>query len=167
VDHGRRPALVLHHSRLIVLDTTRKQGNPPPQVAIEDPLVNGQIQEPSSIGSLPPGQKNISFHYTGLSFLAPAQITFRYKLDGYDKDWINAGDRREAFYTNLPPGKYRFQVMGLLSPMENATSNIALWISISRITTTSGFGFIRCWRCWLQQRRGFGTGSVYPGPQQI
>ncbi len=96
---------------LIVLDTTRKQGNPPPQVAIEDPLVNGQIQEPSSIASLPPGQKNISFHYTGLSFLAPAQITFRYKLDGYDKDWINAGDRREAFYTNLPPGKYRFQVM--------------------------------------------------------
>jgi signal transduction histidine kinase/ligand-binding sensor domain-containing protein len=96
---------------LIVLDTTRKQVNPPPQVAIEDPVVNGQIQQASTIGSLPPGQKNLAFHYTGLSFLAPAATTFRYKLDGYDKDWIDAGDRREAIYTNLPPGTFRFEVM--------------------------------------------------------
>lgn len=96
---------------LIVLDTTRKQITAPPQVAIEDPLVNGQIEPPSSIGSLPPGQKNLAFHYTGLSFLAPASTTFHYKLDGYDKDWIDAGDRREAVYTNLPPGKFRFEVV--------------------------------------------------------
>jgi two-component sensor histidine kinase len=96
---------------LIVLDTTRKQANPPPRVAIEDPVVNGQIQQASTIGSLPPGQKNLDFHYTGLSFLAPNATTFRYRLDGYDKDWIDAGDRREAFYTNLPPGKFRFEVV--------------------------------------------------------
>jgi ligand-binding sensor domain-containing protein/two-component sensor histidine kinase len=96
---------------LIVLDTTRTQVISPPQVAIEDPVVNGQIQQASALGSLPPGQKNLDFHYTGLSFLAPAAITFRYKLDGYDKDWIDAGDRREAFYTNLPPGTFRFEVV--------------------------------------------------------
>jgi signal transduction histidine kinase/ligand-binding sensor domain-containing protein len=96
---------------LIVLDTTRRQTIPPPPVAIEDPLVNGEMKEASTIASLPPGEKNLAFHYTGLSFLAPAAITFRYKLDGYDKDWIEAGDRREAFYTNLPPRKYRFQVI--------------------------------------------------------
>jgi ligand-binding sensor domain-containing protein/anti-sigma regulatory factor (Ser/Thr protein kinase) len=95
---------------ILVIDANRKQA-PAPRAAIEDPVVNGQIEQPASIGSLAPGQKNIQFRYTGLSFLAPAGITFRYKLDGYDKDWIEAGDRREAYYTNLPPGEYRFQVI--------------------------------------------------------
>ena len=54
-----------------------------------------------------PGRKNLEFRYTGLSFLAPTRITFRYMLEGFDKDWIDAGTRREAFYTNLPPGTFR------------------------------------------------------------
>jgi signal transduction histidine kinase len=50
------------------------------------------------------------FRYTGLSYASPTRITFRYMLRGYDRDWISAGSRREAIYTNLPPGKYEFQV---------------------------------------------------------
>ena len=60
--------------------------------------------------SLPPGRENLEFRYTGLSFLFPSRITFRYKLEGFDKDWIDAGTRRQAFYTNLPPGRFRFRV---------------------------------------------------------
>jgi len=48
--------------------------------------------------------------YAGLSLSIPERVRFRYKLDGWDQDWQDAGSRREAFYTNLPPGMYRFHV---------------------------------------------------------
>jgi ligand-binding sensor domain-containing protein/signal transduction histidine kinase len=96
---------------LIVLDPAHLQRKvPPPPVVIENPIVNGQTEIPARIGGLAPGQKSLEFNYTGLSYLAPTRITFRYILDNYDKNWIDAGMRREAFYTNLPPGKYRFRV---------------------------------------------------------
>ena len=96
---------------LIVLDPAHLQRKvPPPPVVIEDPIVNGQSESPARIGSLAPGQKSLEFNYTGLSFLAPTRITFRYILEGYDKNWIDAGTRREAFYTNLPPGTFHFRV---------------------------------------------------------
>jgi signal transduction histidine kinase len=96
---------------LIVLDPARLQRNvPPPPVVIEDPIVNGTTEHPSEIGKLAPGKKNLEFNYTGLSFLAPTRINFSYILEGYDASWINAGTRREAYYTNLPPGKFRFRV---------------------------------------------------------
>ena len=44
-------------------------------------------------------------------FQEPTEVRFRYKLDGRDKDWENAGTRRQAFYTDLPPGQYRFRVI--------------------------------------------------------
>jgi ligand-binding sensor domain-containing protein/signal transduction histidine kinase len=96
---------------MIVLNPSRLTRNvPPPPVVIENPIVNGERQPPAAIGDLAPGQKNIEFNYTGLSFVAPARLTFRYMLDGYDGNWIDAGTRREAYYTNLPPRKYRFRV---------------------------------------------------------
>jgi ligand-binding sensor domain-containing protein/two-component sensor histidine kinase len=96
---------------LIVLNPSRLTRHvPPPAVVIENPIVNGRPERAASVGSLPPGQKNIELNYTGLSFVAPNRISFRYILEGYDKDWIDAGSRREAFYTNLPPGEYRFRV---------------------------------------------------------
>ena len=76
---------------------------PPPPVVIEEVTVNGKTEDPRRIGRLAPAQKNLDFSYTGLSFLLPNRITFRYMLEGYDKTWIEAGTRREAFYTNLPP----------------------------------------------------------------
>jgi ligand-binding sensor domain-containing protein/two-component sensor histidine kinase len=82
----------------------------PPSVVIENVMVNGEIDRPTRIRRLPPGRKNLEFQYTALSFLEPGRILFRYILDGFDKDWTDAGGRREAFYTNLPPGDYRFRV---------------------------------------------------------
>jgi signal transduction histidine kinase/CheY-like chemotaxis protein len=54
---------------------------------------------------------NIEFHYTALSYLFPSLVRFRYRLEGFDTDWVDAGSRRTAYYTNLPPGSFRFRVV--------------------------------------------------------
>lgn len=84
----------------------------PPPAAIEQ-VKAGQAHPAGRLdGALivPPGQTDVQFSYTGLSFQNVKQVLFKYMLAGYDTDWINAGDRREAFYTNLPPGRYVFKV---------------------------------------------------------
>ncbi|MCX6557997.1 MAG: triple tyrosine motif-containing protein, partial [Candidatus Aminicenantes bacterium] len=60
---------------------------------------------------LPAGSLRFEFHYTALSFIRSAKIEFKYKLEGYDRDWTSAGNRREAIYNNLNPGPYRFRVI--------------------------------------------------------
>ena len=57
-----------------------------------------------------PGVQRVEFQYGALSFTAPEKVRFRYRLDGLDPDWVEAGDRRVAEYPNLPPGKYQFRV---------------------------------------------------------
>ena len=54
---------------------------------------------------------NLEFHYTALSYLFPGLVRFRYRLEGFDADWVEAGPRRTAYYTNLPPGSFRFRVI--------------------------------------------------------
>ncbi|MEW6363333.1 MAG: two-component regulator propeller domain-containing protein [Acidobacteriota bacterium] len=86
----------------------------PPPVHLEQLVVNGRVVGGGGSGFpavLPPGSNRLEFRYTGLSFLKPLKVQFRYKLDGLDADWIAAGSRREAFYTNVPPGKYTFRVI--------------------------------------------------------
>jgi signal transduction histidine kinase len=61
--------------------------------------------------TLPAHTENLQIDYTALSLAMPERVKFRYKLDNVDKDWQDAGTRRQAFYTNLPPGKYRFHVI--------------------------------------------------------
>jgi len=82
----------------------------PPPMAIESLLVDGRSEDPGNVEHLAPGNRNLEFQYTGLSFRSPARLTFRYKLEGFDRQWIDAESRREAFYTNVPPGSYRFRV---------------------------------------------------------
>jgi signal transduction histidine kinase/ligand-binding sensor domain-containing protein len=84
--------------------------NPTPPVLIEDVTVGGQHTLPSAVHRLGPGKENLAFRYTSFSFLAPESMTFRYILEGYDRDWTDAGTRREAFYMNLPAGTFRFRV---------------------------------------------------------
>jgi signal transduction histidine kinase/ligand-binding sensor domain-containing protein len=96
---------------LLVLDSrnAERRFEPPPAV-IEEVTVNGEQTDPAELTDLGPGRNNLSFRYTGLSFVVPARITFRYRLEGFDANWIEAAARREAFYTNLPPGTFRFLV---------------------------------------------------------
>ena len=73
----------------------------------------------SSHPRLPPLVRDLQIDYTALSFVAPEKVRFRYKLEGLDSDWQDAGNRRQAFYTNLPPRKYRFRVI--------ACNNSGVW----------------------------------------
>ncbi|MDB5388949.1 MAG: sensor signal transduction histidine kinase [Planctomycetaceae bacterium] len=72
---------------------------------------NGQDLSRNEAAVVSPGDGELEFHFTALSFIAPRKIRFRYRLEGYDKDWVEAGDRRMAFYTNLKPGHYSFRVI--------------------------------------------------------
>ncbi len=56
------------------------------------------------------GHERVAFHYAGLNFAAPSKVHYRYQLEHFDRQWINAGTRRTAYYTNIPPGRYRFRV---------------------------------------------------------
>ncbi len=57
------------------------------------------------------GNGRLEFHFAGLSFLSPENVNYKFKLEGFDKDWISAGPRHTAYYTNVPPGTYRFRVI--------------------------------------------------------
>jgi signal transduction histidine kinase/ligand-binding sensor domain-containing protein len=97
---------------LLVLDSKNadRRFDAPP-AAIDDITVNGErARSMSEVGTLLPGRNNVAFRYTGLSFIVPTRITFKYTLEGFDAKWVDAGTRREAFYTNLPPGHFRFRV---------------------------------------------------------
>jgi len=83
----------------------------PPLVSIEELRINKKLQPISEGMSLNPGSDNIEFNFTALSLRSPEKVRFRYKLEGYDVDWVDAGTRREAFYMNLAPGLYRFRVI--------------------------------------------------------
>ena len=83
----------------------------PPAVVIERLVADRRPVALSGDIRVPPGQGELEFHYTALSFADPARVRFKYRLRGFDRDWVDAGDRREAHYTNLPPGSYQFQVV--------------------------------------------------------
>jgi signal transduction histidine kinase/ligand-binding sensor domain-containing protein/AraC-like DNA-binding protein len=83
----------------------------PPSTVIEE-LRTGNRLVPMTPGStrLAPGERRFEVRYTGIDLRAPEQLRFRYRLDGVDPDWIDAGDVRVATYTNVPPGRHRFRV---------------------------------------------------------
>lgn len=81
-----------------------------PPVRIERVVTDGRPASPDQPVVAAPGNRDLEIEYTALSFVQPSRVTFRYKLEGYDAGWVDAGNRRTAFYTNLPPGSYTFQV---------------------------------------------------------
>jgi ligand-binding sensor domain-containing protein/signal transduction histidine kinase len=89
----------------------------PPVVMIESVLVEGREQKTNRIGSawnqsilVPPGYERLEIHYTGLNFTAPNGVRFKYRLEGHETAWTEAGDTRVAYYSNLTPGHYYFHV---------------------------------------------------------
>jgi signal transduction histidine kinase/ligand-binding sensor domain-containing protein/CheY-like chemotaxis protein len=81
-----------------------------PPVVLESLLADGQPVDLRQPLVLPPGRERFEFQYAGLSLRTPERVRFRYRLEGFDRDWNEAGNRREAFYTNVPPGRYTFRV---------------------------------------------------------
>ena len=102
------------------LNPARILRNPlPPPVAIRSILGDGKSYSPLTNAALPALTKNLRIDYTALSLSVPERVRFRYKLESWDKDWQEAGDRRQAFYTNLSPGNYVFRVV--------ASNNDGVW----------------------------------------
>jgi ligand-binding sensor domain-containing protein/signal transduction histidine kinase/DNA-binding response OmpR family regulator len=83
----------------------------PPPVIIEQIAVDGKPLTLADGARVAPGAERWEFHYSGLSLRVPQRSLFKYRLDGFDKDWVDAGNRRTAYYTRLPPGSYTFRVI--------------------------------------------------------
>ena len=99
-----------------------------PPVAVERVTIDGKSFSPRETAEVAPGTGDLEFEFTALSFVAPQKMRFKYKLDGFDREWIDAGTARTARYTNIGPGEYRFRVM--------ACNNDGLWNE-----TGASFGF--------------------------
>jgi ligand-binding sensor domain-containing protein len=83
----------------------------PPPVHIQWVRANGiELPRDGKHPPIQPGKGELEFQFTAPSFIAPQKERFRYQLDGYDAEWVDAGDRRVALYANLKPGNYRFHV---------------------------------------------------------
>jgi PAS domain S-box-containing protein len=83
----------------------------PPHPVLERIFVDRHEFSAGSFFSAPPGSGQLEFEYTAPSFIKPDRMRFEYMLAGFDKEWIDAGSRRIAYYTNIPPGEYRFSVI--------------------------------------------------------
>ncbi|PYS84136.1 MAG: histidine kinase [Acidobacteria bacterium] len=83
----------------------------PPPTVVEQVRVDGEPVADMPNLKLAPGKTRFDFYYAGLSFIAPEKVRYKYRLEGFDKDWVDGGDRRVAYYTNLGPGDYRFEVI--------------------------------------------------------
>ena len=91
----------------------------PPPVQIEHMIADRTPSDLTKPVRLPALTRELQIDYTALSLVDPEKNRFRYKLEGYDRDWQEAGTRRQAFYTNLGPRPYRFRVM--------ASNNSGVW----------------------------------------
>lgn len=90
----------------------------PPSVVIEAFVGDKRIEARGPV-QVAPGTATFEVHYTALSLLAPSRVRFAYQLEGLDHGWIDAGTRRVALYSRVPPGTYRFRL--------RAANNDGIW----------------------------------------
>lgn len=98
-------------------------------MAIESVEIDGNPQPVRVAYDLPAEVERISVAYAGLGFRAPDKMRYRYRMEGFDADWVDAGSRTEAVYTNLQPGKYRLRVQSIALPLD--------WDNRERVGETS------------------------------
>ena len=102
---------------VVAIDPTVGNRLPPP-VVLEEAWAN-KFSLAREHTSIPPGNNTFDFRFTALSFSAPEKLHFKYRLEPFDKDWVNGGTRRTAHYTNMGPGEYSFHVA--------AVNNFGIW----------------------------------------
>ncbi len=94
-----------------------------PPVEIYRFTADGQVQGPrleaGELFEIDPGKKELAFEFAALSFLAPSKVEVRYRLEGFDDRWTDAGSKRRVRYTSLPSGDYSFRVI--------AANNDGIW----------------------------------------
>ena len=97
----------------------------PSPVRLEAALADDRRIVPSSTASLAAGTNRLQISYTVISLTGSNPMRFRHRLDGLDAEWVEAGSGRTAFYTNLPPGTYRFNVEATAE--DGAYTSAAAW----------------------------------------
>lgn len=117
---GSPPALRSRDGRLwfattggvVVIDPKNiRMNDVAPPVVLERVVADEKPIPLDSSIVLEPGTRSIEFHYAALSLISPQKVQYKYRLAGYDDHWIDAGTRRSAYYTNIDPGAYRFEVI--------------------------------------------------------
>jgi PAS domain S-box-containing protein len=134
----------------------------PPSAHIDSIIVDGRPLDLNRALDAPPGKGKLELHFVAVNLRSPERIRYRYMLEGFEKEWTEAGDRRTAFYTNIPPGDYTFRIMacdslGLCSSKET-TANLRLQPNFYQ---TPLFGLAICFLIcgmalslyWLRLRR--------------
>jgi ligand-binding sensor domain-containing protein len=97
---------------LAMADPSRIELNPtPPQVVVEEVFSGGDLLDSRNGVDLAPGHNDLEFRYTAFNYSNPTSVRFRYRLEGIETRWTDAGSRRTAYYTHLPPGSYKFRVI--------------------------------------------------------
>ena len=155
---------------LQVIDPEHLTRNTVPPLVHIGQVVADRIAYPmQGVLKLPPLTRNLEIDYAGLSFVAPQKVRFRYRLEGRDNTWQEAGTRRQAFYTDLRPGHYRFRVI--------ACNNDGVWNeagdSLSFIVTPAWYQmklfFVACFAAavllimlfhWLRMRHAMNSLSA-------
>jgi ligand-binding sensor domain-containing protein/signal transduction histidine kinase len=142
-----------------------EDGTPPPvllkAITIDDhvlgsyggaiPVREGiDLQQPPATVELPPGHRRLEFEFTALSFAAPENVQFRYRLEGFDDHWIEAKGTRSASYSRLPEGDYRFQV--------KACNNDGVWNEAGASFAFSVQPFL--WQTWWFRLAAVGSFTI-------
>jgi signal transduction histidine kinase len=97
---------------LMMADARRvAAGIAPALVHVEEVSANGTLVEQTGAMTIPPRRDRVTFGFAALSLSVPDRVRFRYRLDGFDRDWSEPVAERQAVFTNLGPGPYRFRVM--------------------------------------------------------
>jgi signal transduction histidine kinase/ligand-binding sensor domain-containing protein len=114
----------------------------PPPVLIESATLEREPVNFRAGVTIQPGQRDLEIAYTGLSYIKPEQIRFKYRLEGLRNEWIDAGPRRTAYFPYLPPGNYTFRVI--------AANSDGVWNEVgARIRVTVLAPFWLRWWFWL------------------
>jgi diguanylate cyclase (GGDEF)-like protein len=140
-----------------------------PPLAIERAVLNGRDFAVSSPAVVAPGKGNIEIAYTAVSFLQVDKVRFAYRLDGFDSEWVQAGNRRSAFYTNLPPRAYTFRVIAgngdgvwntrgttfsfTLKPYFTQTALFGWLLAVSALLLISGTFVLLLYRARVRERK--------------
>lgn len=139
---------LLTHTGIVVADPRLLSGNsaPPPVLITRVAMDNQTIATYSGLAStqkvanlktwkvplrLPPGHRHLEFDYTAVHFSAPENIQFRYRLVGFDNEWIDAKTQRHADYSRLTAGNYQFRVEASLGdgPWSKMPATLALTVA--------------------------------------
>jgi ligand-binding sensor domain-containing protein/signal transduction histidine kinase len=120
---------------LQMIDPADLEENPiPPPVRVETVVADRKVYSAGNDLRLPPITRDLEIDYTALSFMEPQKVRFRYKLEGHDVNWQDPGTRRQAFYSDLAPRKYRFDVI--------ACNNDGVW---NEVGATLDFRVMPAW----------------------